>query len=129
MSSSTDADRAIARRALTALLWAALVLGLLVAAWGTLIVLADLASHEDDWDGLGVLIGLAFLLPALVPCVLAGLALRVRRLRRPVAMGLGVLLVVPVLWVADLPLLLVPMLVGVALVVVALLGPALAEQS
>jgi hypothetical protein len=129
MSSSTDADRAIARSALTALLWTALVLGLLVAAWGTLIVLADLASHEDDWDGLGVYIGLAFLVPAFVPCVLAGLALRLRRLRRPLGMGLGVLLVAPVLWVADLPLLLVPMIVGVGLVVVGLLGPAVAEQS
>jgi hypothetical protein len=129
MSSSTDADRAIARSALAALLWAALVLGLLVAAWGTLIVLVDLASHEDDWDGLGVYLGLAFALPALVPCALAGLALRVRRLRRPVAVGLGALLVTPVLWVPDLPLLLVPMLVGVGLVIVALLGPAVAEQS
>ena len=129
MSSSTDADRAIARSALTALLWTALVLGLLVAAWGTLIVLADLASHEDDWDGLGVYIGLAFLVPAFVSCVLAGLALRLRRLRRPLGMGLGVLLVAPVLWVADLPLLLVPMIVGVGLVVVGLLGPAVAEQS
>lgn len=129
MTSSTNADRATAHGALTALLWAALLMGLLVAAWGTLIVLADLASHEDDWDGLGVYIGLAFLLPALVPCVLAGLALRVRRLRRPVAMGLGVLLVVPVLWVADVPLLLVPMIIGVGLVVVALFGPALAEES
>lgn len=129
MTTSADADRAIARSALTALLWAALVLSLLVAAWGTLIVLVDLASHEDDWDGLGVYIGLAFLLPALVPCVLAGLALRVRRLRRPLAVGLGVLLVAPVLWVADMPLLLVPMLVGVGLVVVALLGPRVAEQS
>ncbi len=128
MSSSTDADTAIARSALTALLWAALVLGLLVAAWGTLIVLARGLFHEDDWDGLGVYLGLAFLLPALVPCALAGLALRVRRLRRQLAMGLGVLLVVPVLWVADVPLLLVPMLVGVGLVVVALLGPALAEE-
>lgn len=126
---STDADRDAARGALTALLWAALVMGLLVAAWGALIVLADLASHEDDWDGLGVYIGLAFLLPALVPCALAGLALRVRRLRRPVAMGLGVILVVPVLWVADVPPLLVPMMVGVGLVVVALFGPALAEES
>jgi hypothetical protein len=129
MTSSTNADRATAHGALAALLWAALLMGLLVAAWGTLIVLADLASHEDDWDGLGVYIGLAFLLPALVPCVLAGLALRVRRLRRPVAMGLGVLLVVPVLWVADVPLLLVPMIIGVGLVVVALFGPALAEES
>ncbi len=129
MTSSTNADRATAHGALTALLWAALLMGLLVAAWGTLIVLADLASHDDDWDGLGVYIGLAFLLPALVPCVLAGLALRVRRLRRPVAVGLGVLLVVPVLWVADVPLLLVPMIIGVGLVVVALLGPALAEES
>lgn len=129
MTSSTDADRATARMALAALLWAALVLGLLVAAWGTLIVLADLASHEDVWDGLGVYLGLAFALPALVPCALAGLALRVRRLRRPVAVGLGVLLVTPVLWVPDLPLLLLPMLVGVGLVVVALLGPRVAEQS
>lgn len=129
MTSSTDADRAAARGALTALLWAALLMGLVVAAWGTLIVLADLASHEDEWDGLGVFIGLAFLLPALVPCVLAGLALRVRRIRRPVAMGLGVLLVVPVLWVADAPLLLVPMLVGVGLAVVALVGPSLVEGS
>lgn len=129
MTSSTDADRAAARGALTALLWAALLMGLVVAAWGTLIVLADLASHEDEWDGLGVFIGLAFLLPALVPCVLAGLALRVRRIRRPVAMGLGVLLVVPVLWVAHAPLLLVPMLVGVGLVVVALVGPSLVEGS
>lgn len=129
MTSSTDAGRAIARMALAALLWTALVLGLLVAAWGTLIVLADLASHEDVWDGLGVYLGLAFALPALVPCALAGLALRVRRLRRPVAVGLGVLLVTPVLWVPDLPLLLLPMLVGVGLVVVALLGPRVAEQS
>jgi hypothetical protein len=129
MTSSTDADRAAARSALSVLLWAALVMGLLVAAWGTLIVIADLASHDDEWDGLGVYIGLAFALPALVPCALAGLALRVRRIRRPLAAGLGVLLVAPVLWAADMPLLLVPMTVGVGLVVVALLGPSLAEKS
>lgn len=129
MTSSTDADRTAARGALTALLWAALVMGLLVAAWGTLIVVADLASHDDEWDGLGVYIGLAFLLPALVPCALAALALRSGRLRRPVATGLGALLVAPVLWVTETPLLLVPMTVGVGLLVVALLGPALAEKS
>ena len=129
MTSTTQADRVIARGALTALLWTALVLGLLVAAWGLLIVVADLASHADEWDGLGIFIGLAFALPALVPCVLAGLALRFRSVRRPVGVGLGVLLVTPVLWVSDAPLLLVPMVVGVGLVVVALLGPSLAEGS
>jgi hypothetical protein len=129
MTTSTDADRAIARSALTALLGTALALGLLVAAWGTLIVLVDLASHEDDWDGLGVYLGLAFALPALVVCALAGLALRVRVLRSPVAVGLGVLLVAPVLRAPHTPLLLVPALVGAGLVVAALLAPRIAEQS
>lgn len=128
MTTSTDADRAIARSALTALLGTALALGLLVAAWGTLIVLVDLASHEDDWDGLGVYLGLAFALPALVVCALAGLALRVRVLRSPVAVGLGVLLVALVLRAPHTPLLLVPMFVGAGLVVAALLAPRIAEH-
>ncbi len=129
MSSSTDADRAIARAALTALLWASLLMGAVVLVLGLMLVVADLLSHEDAWDGFGVFFGLLAAVPAIVVAAWAGLALRAARLRRPLAIGLGVLLVVPVMGVSDSPLLLVPMLVGVGLVVVALLGPRVAEQS
>ena len=118
MSSSTVADRGMASAALAALLWAALGMGLLVGV--------DLSAQGEDWDGLGILFGSMLAVPGLVVSALAWLALRRARRRsgggRGTAVVLGVLLVVPVLFAPGTPLLLVPMVVGIGLVGVAVLG-------
>ena len=123
MTSTTEADQNIGRTALTALLWTALLGAAAVLAYAALLVVADLASHEDDWDGFGVFLGLVAAVPAGIVAALAGLALRFPGLRRPFAVGLGVLLVVPGVWVPDAPLLIAPVVVGAGLVGVALLAP------
>jgi hypothetical protein len=123
MTSTREADQHIGRTALTALLWIALLMAGAVLALAVAVIVSDLASHEDDWDGFGVFLGLAAAVPAVVVAALSGLALRFAGLRRPLAVGLGVLLVIPGLWVTDAPLLLVPVLIGVGLGGVALLGP------
>jgi hypothetical protein len=123
MTSTTEADQFIGRTALTALLWTALLIAAAVLLVAVPVVISDLASHEDDWDGFGVLLGLMAAVPAVVVAALAGVALRFAGLRRPLAVGLGVLLAVPGMWVPDAPLLLVPVVIGVGLVGVALLVP------
>lgn len=128
MSSSTESDRHAVQTALTALLASALVMGLLVAAYGLVLVVVDLADHDDAWDGFGVFFGLMLGVPGLTVAALAWLALRKASLRRPAAIVLGLLLVAPMLAGTGAPLLLLPMLVGVGLLVVAVLGPVLADQ-
>ena len=128
MNSSTAADRGVASAALTALLWAALAMGLLVGAYGLLLVGIDLSAQGEDWDGLGILFGSVLAVPAVVVSVPAWVALRAARRRpgggagRGIALGLGLLMVVPVLFAPGTPLLLLPMVVGIGLVGVAVLG-------
>jgi hypothetical protein len=42
---------------LIAALLASTLLGLLVAAWGGLVMLQDARTHGEDWDGLGLFLG------------------------------------------------------------------------
>ena len=126
MNSSQAADRGVAAAALAALLWAALAIGLLVGAYGLLLIGIDLSAQGEDWDGLGVLFGSLLAVPGLVVSGLAWVALRAARRRvgggRGTAVVLGLLLVVPVLFAPGMPLLLLPTVVGIGLVGVAVLG-------
>ncbi|MGZ5417884.1 MAG: hypothetical protein ACXWDI_11950 [Nocardioides sp.] len=126
MNSSTAADRGVASAALAALLWAALAMGLLVGGYGLLLIGIDLSAQGEDWDGLGILFGSMLAVPALVVSCLAWVALRGARRRtgggRGTAVVLGMLLVVPILLAPGTALRLVPMVVGIGLVGVAVLG-------
>lgn len=125
MNSSQAADRGLASAALAALLWAALVVGLPVGVYGLLLIGIDLSAQGEDWDGFGILFGSMLAVPGLVVSGLAWLALRARRRSgggRGTAVVLGLLLVVPILFAPGTPLLLVPMVVGIGLVGVAVLG-------
>ncbi len=133
MNSSQAADRGLASAALAVLLWAALAIGLLAGAWGLLLIGIDLSAEGEDWDGLGILFGSMLAVPGLVVSALAWLALRRARRRtgggRGTSVGLGVLLVIPMLFAPGTPLLLVPMVVGIGLVGVAVLGGRLEGRS
>ena len=126
MNSSQAADRGVASAALAALLWAALC-----DRPPGRCLRAPPHRHRplragEDWDGLGILIGSVLAVPALVVSGLAWVALRGARRRsgggRGIAVVLGVLLVVPILFAPGMPLLLLPVVVGVGLVGVAVLG-------
>lgn len=132
MTSSPQPDRGIQSDALRALLVCALAIAVPIAAYGVLLVLADLSAHGEDWDGLGIIFGSMLAMPALTVSGLAWVALRGARRRpgggasRGIALVLGSLLAVPTLLAPGTPLLLVPMVGGLALVGVAVFpdGPA-----
>jgi hypothetical protein len=126
MNSSTQADRGIRRDALRALLVFALLIGAPAAAYGLLLVGIDLARQGEDWDGLGIILGSMVAVPALAVSGLALVALRGARRRtdggRGSAFVIGLLLVAPALLAPGTPLLLLPMVVGIGMVGVSVLG-------
>lgn len=87
-----SASAGIARsafRVLTGLVAAVAAAGVVLGAW---MVLEDMASHTDEFDGLGVVIGAMVLVAALVGGAMAVTALALVGRRPLVARVLGVLL-------------------------------------
>lgn len=119
-------DAEIRRGVLTALLVAALLLGIAAVGIGLLMAGVDLSESGESWDGFGIFIGVALGVPGLAVTLLAWFALRYRE-RRPararlLAITLGVLLAVPLLVAPGSPLVLVPLMIGCGLFGTAVLG-------
>lgn len=124
MNESTARRTGISPRVLHGFLAAALALGVIALGYGLLLVGWDLSSHEDEWDGIGVVFGLIIGVPGLLVTVLAATALRNARRRpattRSIGVALGVLIGVSLFFlpIAN-PLVSVPAFVLAAGLVVA----------
>lgn len=105
-----------------ALLWAVLVLAVAGIGLGLYVVAEDMAETSDMFHGLGIALGLALAVPCLALCVVAGFGLRsMARLGaeggRPHAVVVGSLLLILLLLVGLSALVLLPALLGAALIV------------
>ena len=120
----TDSD--IRRSVMTGLLVAALILGIVTVAVGLLMAGVDLSTRGEEWDGLGVFIGVGLGVPGLATLLLSWFALRTRDRRPRLALGLeialSVVLVAPILLAPGAPVLLVPLMIGCGIFGTAVIG-------
>ena len=103
-----------------ALLWAVLVLGVAGIGLGLFVIAEDMAETTDMWHGFGIAIGTVLAVPCLALCVLAGFGLRSMRRHgaaggRAQAVSIGLLLVLLLMFVGLTPFLLLPVVLGAAL--------------
>ena len=103
-----------------AMFWSVIVLAVPAIGFGVFAILEDMSDTTDDWHGFGIAIGLVLAVPCLLLCLLAGFGLRSMRRRGPHggrvhALVVGVLLVAVLIFVGLTPFLLLPAMLGAAL--------------